>query len=115
MARRHVQDYYDSICRQVAQSQQLLEEFAKTSSENMVSPKVVENVKKTYESILENKKRVDYILFLLNMPNKKSKEQKYRGMNKKSLQGLEVDGELVENEKAMKSIKRRIKQSEGKE
>lgn len=105
MAIRHVREYHAQICSQVERMQKILEEINDYSTKNMVSSANLDALQKQLNVLKVNKARIDYILFLLDMPNKKEKEKKYIKMNKKRLSSLEPDAEIKENEKALSSLR----------
>lgn len=75
MARRHVIQYFLELENEYVEMQDTLKELQQLAAEGKVEDSYVEPIKKDVEIIKANYDRVAYILFLLNKPNKKGKEE----------------------------------------
>ena len=75
MAKRHVIQYFLELENTYVEMQDTLKELQQLASEGKVEESAYLDVKKDIDAIKENYDRVAYILFLLNKPNRKSKEE----------------------------------------
>ena len=108
MAVRHLRDYYNQVSGQMSSLQSTIETFVKESADTMVSPKIMENLKKQLAVIQDNKKRLDYIMYLLDIPNRKKKESNFQKMAARRLKSIHQQQEIVENNQAIKKINAQI-------
>ena len=77
MAKRHVEEYYDQVCNQWLAMQNELNDFAEEARKGLFPPEKLEDIKKSIQPLKTNYETLSYIMFLLNMPNRKKKERKY--------------------------------------
>ena len=81
----------------------ITEETAKVVLEN------IKQLKATAEKVEENYKRISYIMFLLDMPNRKKKRDRYKNQNKKLLNKIPnkdtLEGIQEENNKNLNELK----------
>ena len=103
MAKKDVEEYYNKICEVYHELLEDTKQLEQDATENIISPEFVENYKKKLEPIKENYERWSYMIFLLNMPNRKEKKKKY---TKQQLGNLK-DKDLDECKNTMKEIKDR--------
>lgn len=78
MAKRHVEEYYNKVASQYKEMSDNIKELEERLSDNMSSYDVIENMKKIVEPVKDNYMTLSWIMFLLNMPNNKSKAERYR-------------------------------------
>lgn len=89
MARRDFDNYYNQICNQYFELQQVLKDLSKEVSEGMIEPKRIEQLKQTIVPVENNYRTLGYIKYLLDKPKRKRKELRYRNMSKKLLKQSE--------------------------
>ena len=89
MARKDFDNYYNQICNQYFELQQVLEDLSKEVSEGMIEPERIEQLKQTIVPVENNYRTLGYIKYLLDKPTRKSKESRYKSMNKKLLKQCE--------------------------
>lgn len=89
MARRDFDNYYNQICSQYFELQQVLEDLSKEVSEGMIEPERIEQLKQTIVPVENNYRTLGYIKYLLDKPTRKRKELRYKNMNKKLLKQSE--------------------------
>lgn len=115
MSVKHVIEYYKKMDKQRLDMLSMLELFDKQMRTSMVDSEKYEQIKKMAETFNTNYQRLSYIIYLLNQPNKKKKQQDYARRNKKFLQTLDkkhsLDSVLNENNTVLKSINRAVKGS----
>ena len=85
MSVKDVKRYYDVITEQYFEMVNDLKDFEEAVSNNIIEPERLEEIKKNIEPIKVNYQRISYIMYLLNIPTKKSKYKKYERQNKKLL------------------------------
>lgn len=119
MSVKHVIEYYKKMDKQRSDMLSMLELFDKQMRTSMVDSEKYEQIKKMAETFNTNYQRLSYVIYLLNQPNKKKKQQDYARRNKKFLQALDkkhsLDSVLNENSTVLKSIDRAVKGGDGDE
>lgn len=110
MARKHVEEYYMRMASDYTEMKKVLSEMEKISKDN--ASNALNNIDKIREQVklLEsNYKRLSYIMFLLNQPNKEKKKKRYYQREKKKLNNiLEKDrkeGVIAENSAIIEDLK----------
>ena len=107
MARKHFDEYYNKICSQLFQLQQTFDEMSKEVDNRMIEPERLEQVKKTIQPIKDSYNTLSYIKYLLDMPNRKSKQPRYSSQNRKVLnntKGYHREDIEKRNDKIIKEI-----------
>lgn len=77
MSVKHVKEYYEQICNQYHDYLEELRDFEELCNQGMVPPEQIENAKKFIEPLKDNWMKLNHIIWLLNKPNKKSKQKSY--------------------------------------
>lgn len=85
MAKKHVDEYFNEIANQYLEMVESLKDIEKEASEGLVDPDRFEMMKQSFEPLKTNYMRISYIMYLLNQPNKKSKQKRYQEQNQKLL------------------------------
>ena len=85
MAIKHVKDYYNTMKKQYVAMEESLKIMQQNIDNNMTSPEQIEQTERLTALIKENFKRIAYIMYLFNMPNKPKKQGRYKSMNTKVL------------------------------
>lgn len=89
MAIRHVREYYERMVSDYVEMKTVLEEMEKLSEDKAsVALNNIEQIKHQVEILEANYKRLSYIMFLLNQPNKEKKKQRYFSQEKKKLDDI---------------------------
>ena len=111
MSLKHFKKFYkqqeSNYYRMLATSK----EFDKLVKEGKADPEQVEQAHLIIANLETNYKRLSYVLYLLNLPNRKEKEIKYRIKNKKiedALKGHTAEDIIREDEDALKEFKKHI-------
>lgn len=89
MARKDFDQYYNQICEQYFELQDMLKEISQEVSEGIVEPERIEQLKKTIQPIENNYRTLGYIKYLLDKPTRKQKQKMYKKMNQKLLKQCE--------------------------
>lgn len=108
MSIKHVEEYYNQICKQYQEMLQDIQDIEKECAEGIVEPERIDRLKDQIAPIKINYERWSYIMFLLHQPNRTSKIKKYQKQNARLLENLSkensLESVLKENETAIKSI-----------
>ena len=75
MAKRHVIQYYLELENEYLEMQDTLNELQQLAQEGKIEESTYLETKKEVDVIKSNYERVAYILFLLNKPNRKDKDE----------------------------------------
>lgn len=108
MARKHFDEYYNQICNQYFQLQEVLQDLSNEVSNGLVEPERLEQLKNTIIPVENNYRTLGYIKYLLDKPNRKKKQPKYDNVNKKLLNQCSgrTQKDLVEqNDSIIKNLK----------
>ena len=103
MSRKHVQEYYKQILKTRAEFLKDEEELKEACSNNLVNPSILENHKKAFIPIEEAYNRWSYMIYLLDMPNKKDKRKSYEKRNKEKINSIPnkyKDDDLINENKS---------------
>ena len=101
MSVKDVKDYYDKVSEDYHQLVVTLRDMEEEYRNNLVSPETLKNLEKQIEPIKTNFRTISYIIFLLNKPTKKSKQERYRKQNKKILENCKTLDEVKEENKTV--------------
>ena len=77
VSKKHFDEYFNKIYLQHLQLQRALEDMTKEVEQNIVSPERIEELKKTIQPVRTAYETLLYVKYLLNMPKRKSKVNKY--------------------------------------
>jgi hypothetical protein len=109
MAIKHVKEYYENVCNQYIQMNEELRDFQKEIEEGLVEPERIDNLKAIIEPLKNNYMTLSWIMYLLNKPQRNSKEKAYQKRSKKLTESLDnrfnQDGILNQNDDVIKSIR----------
>lgn len=110
MSKRHFDEYFNKVAAQYHELLEGVKEFEEAAMTKMISPERVEEYKQTLKPIKDNYMTLSYVKYLLNQPERDSKERRYIGSNKKLLKGLDSkrspSGVLAENSKVLEKLKK---------
>ena len=108
MSVKHVEEYYNQICRQYQEMLDDIKDLEKECAEGIVEPERIDRLKEQIAPIKNNYERWAYMMFLLHQPNRQSKVKRYQKQNEKLLRSLSkensLDAILEENNCARKTI-----------
>lgn len=108
MARKDFDNYYNKICLQYRELQNVLADISKEVSEGMIEPERLEQVKQTILPVENNYKTLGYIKYLLDKPSRRSKHKKYDKVNSKlvsSCSGRTQSDLIGENDNIINNLK----------
>lgn len=108
MSVKHVEEYYDQICRQYKEMLTDIKDIEQECAEGLVEPERIDRLKEQIAPIKSNYERWSYMMFLLHQPNRASKIKRYEKQNAKLLKKLSkensLEAVLEENREARKTI-----------
>lgn len=108
MAVKHIKEYYEQVCNQYVQMNEELRDFQKEVENGLVEPERIDNLKKMIEPLKNNYMTLSWIMYLLNKPQRDSKEKSYQKRNKKFIESLDKNFDksaiLKQNDEVIKSI-----------
>lgn len=110
MAIKHVREYYERMVSDYVEMKRVLEEMEKLSEEKAsIALSNIEQIREQVKILEANYKRLSYIMFLLNQPNKESKKQRYLNREKKKLDNIPVsdreEAVIEENTRILETLK----------
>lgn len=108
MSVKHVKAYYEEVCQQYHDFIEELKDFEELCANGMVSPETIEMAKKTIEPLKDNWMKLNYIMWLLNKPNRKENARKYERQVKQKpcitdKQVFEQNAQCIQNLNNLKS------------
>ena len=106
MAVKDVKEYYEKVSADYHELILTLQDMEEEYKNNLVSPDTLKNLEKQIEPIKTNFRTISYIIYLLNRPTKKSKQNRYKKQNKKL---LEMSRTLEEVQQENKTVLNNIR------
>ena len=106
MSVKDVKDYYNKVSADYHELILTLQDMEEEYKNNLVSPETLKNLERQIEPIKTNFRTISYIIYLLNKPTKKSKQNRYKKQNKKL---LEMSRTLEEVQKENKNVLNNIR------
>ena len=108
MAVKHIKEYYEQVCEQYVLMNEELRDFQKEVENGLVEPERIDSLKKMIEPLKNNYMTLSWIMYLLNQPNRDSKERAYQKRNKKFIESLDKnfnkESIMKQNDEVIKSI-----------
>lgn len=109
MAYKHIKEYYDKICEQYLEMKDEIRDFEIEAQNNIMEPERLDMIKEQIKPLMDNYERWSYMMYLLNLPVKKSKQKSYQERNKKFINNLNKNNSLQnvleENKQAINKMK----------
>lgn len=103
MAVKDVKNYFYTMLCQYIEEKQNLADFEEALKEGYITEEQMQEALETVSGLEENYHRLVYIMYLLNMPNRKSKKDAYVRQHKEILDELVRLGADLESVKAENS------------
>lgn len=110
MAVKDVREYYERMTSDYMEMKRVLAEM-ETLSEDKAGQALsnLDSIREQVRLLESNYKRLSYVMFLLNQPTKKSKQDRYRKSEKKKLDVIpekdRQDGVIAENSEVINNLK----------
>lgn len=111
MAKRDVEEYFLKIVNDYKEMNDTLKELEKCVDEGKIAEANANLpiIRKNIEEMKANYMRISYIMFLLNMPKKKNKKERYVKSEHKRLEAIPkehtLEGVLEEDRKVINDLK----------
>ena len=106
MAVRDVLNYYNQVTKDYFNMQVELKDMEELLADKMVSPEMVDQMKRMISPIKSNYETLSYFMFLLNQPVKKCKQSRYKSQNKGLLNHSKSKEEVLsENAQALQELR----------
>ena len=111
MSKKHVEKYYLQMVADYTEMKNLLEELQKDVTEDTAATLVnsINSIKDQVKLLEANYKRLAYIMFLLDTPNRKKKESGYLRREHKKLAQIPLEHRQESVEKENRNILSNIK------
>jgi hypothetical protein len=115
MAIRDVKEYYFKMLGQYMEMKADMADFEQALKDGFITEEQLQAAMDEVNRVQQNYDRLTYIMYLLSLPNRKSKQPRYNKMNKELIKGFEdrnatdkaVD---YENKCALKAFRDELKQ-----
>ncbi len=108
MSVKAVRNYYNQICEQYQEMMENIHDLEAEAAQGMVEPERIERLKDQVAPIKQNYERWSYMMFLLNQPERKAKQPRYKDQNRRLLNSLSknnsLESVLEENREALKHV-----------
>ena len=88
MAVKQIKEYFEQVANQYLEMQYEIKSFEEEAEKGLCDPDRVESLKECAKPIKENYMTLSYIMYLLNMPQRQSKQKAYEQRNKKLLEKI---------------------------
>lgn len=97
MSVKHVKDYYLKITNDYHMMNETLKEMEKAiTDDNLeIAKQNIPMIKQQVAQLKENYLRISYIMFLLNLPNKKEKRARYVKREHKKIDDIPKEHQLI--------------------
>lgn len=108
MSVKHVKDYYNSVAADYLEMKGDLEDMEAMMKDHQMSPEQVEQMKLIIAPVKQNYETLSYFMYLLNQPNKKSKQPAYKKQNQlliKQAANQTKDDLLSRNQESLNNLK----------
>ena len=105
MARKHLIKYYNDVCKQYFDFIEEIKDFEQCATDGVIAPEVIDNIESMLAPLKNNWQTMNYVIYLLNMPNKKEKTKNYTKQNK--CENCKTDKEVfIENDACINAMKK---------
>jgi hypothetical protein len=114
MALKDVKDYYFKMLAQYLEMKADIADFEQALKDGFITEDQLQTALEEVDKVKQNYERLSYIMYLLDLPNKKSKKVKHNNMNKKLIaefKNRQADTESIEieNRCALKAFREEMK------
>jgi hypothetical protein len=114
MAIRDFKQYLYNVQKQYVEMKMDLEDFQQALADGYITEDKLEAIKEDFRAVEDNYHRLLWVEFLLGVPNRKSKKDKYKKSQQKLIDGFEYfkadeNSVISENENLLKHFREEIK------
>lgn len=105
MAKKHFDEYFNKVAKDYHDLLCELQDMEQEFNEKIIPPETYEQMKRIIEPIKRNYQTLNYVSYLLNMPNRKKKRCIYANQHKKQLtDSLNDEAILSENRGSLQEL-----------
>lgn len=106
MSVKEVRDYYMRMTSDYIELKQTLEKLESeiTPETSAVALQNIDNIRKQCKAVQENYNRINYIMYLLDMPKNNKKKQKWSKQEKRRLESIPEEARLPFIQKENKAV-----------
>lgn len=112
MSVKHIKEYYEKISNDYAEMLDVVHELEEEVSNNIISQEKLDEIVKSVEQLKDNYMRWSYMMYLLNMPNKKDKKKVYEKRLEKAMKNIpkkySTEATLKENRENITEFRKNI-------
>lgn len=101
MAKKDFDLYYNQICTQYFQLQDVLRDISEEVSKGLVEPERIDQLKQTILPVENSYRTLSYIKYLIDKPTRKAKCSRYKAQNKKLLSNCRTKEEILSENSAI--------------
>jgi hypothetical protein len=117
MAIRDVKEYYFKMLGQYTEMKADIADFEQALKDGFITEEQLQAAIDEVYKVQQNYDRLTYIMYLLSLPNRKSKQPRYNKINKKLVDGFEArkataEAVDIENRCALKAFREELKRLE---
>ena len=115
MSVKHVKDYYLKVTDDFHRMKETLDELERCITEETATAAIknIDIIRQQVNALKENYMRISYIVYLLNMPNKKEKQKRYIKEKQSRIKQIPdkdtFDGVLHENKEILDMLSKQMK------
>lgn len=118
MAIRDVKDYYFKMLSQYMEMKGDLADFEQALKDGFITEEQMQAAFEEVNKVQQNYERLSYIMYLLNLPNRKSKRKKLTTIDDALVvefknRKADIESVSVENRDALKAFKDEMKRLQG--
>jgi hypothetical protein len=117
MALRDVKEYYFKMLSQYMEMKADLADFEQALKDGFITEEQMQGAIDEVNKVQQNYERLSYIMYLFNLPKRKSKQKKYKANNMNAALATEfkarnadVEAVELENKDALAAFKQEMKQ-----
>lgn len=117
MALRDVKDYYFKMLNQYLEMKADLADFEQALKDGFITEEQMQGAFDEVNKVQQNYERLSYIMYLFNLPKRKSKQKKYKANTVNAAlaaafktRKADVDAVELENQDALAAFKQEMKQ-----
>lgn len=110
MSKKNFDDYYYKVASQYQEMYNDLKEVEELCKQSMMNPEIYENMVKTLEPVKNSFSVLSYVKYLLDMPVKKDKQQRYSAQPKNKICAQIGKKSDAENQKALEISKEMLQE-----
>lgn len=113
MSVKHIKQYFNEVADQYHDLLEEIRDFESEAKQGLIEPERLDLIKESIKPLVNNFQTLSYIMFLLNMPNRKEKQPRYVAQNKKLLKSIDEkftkQGIINQNKSVLNNTEKIIK------